>query len=164
MWLDLSCFRSDGQMCIYFQPWKQSGNRNLATECPPGPVPHSVWWSGLQLPCCTASRTSAGPSWWSSCDPAWSLPRWRADKTRRMIFSLWILCIPSYDLLHAFLPDVKRNGHHCVQNNDVGPKRKEGWEQEVVHRRVPGKEALKQEAHFFLPYCVADSQDPPHTH
>lgn len=68
------------------------------------------------------------------------------------------------DLLHVFLPDVKRNGHHCVQNNDVGPEREEGWEQEVVHRRIPGQEALKHEAHFFLPYCVTDSQDPPHAH
>lgn len=50
---------------------------------PPDPALHSEWWSWPRLPCCTASRTSAGPSWWSSCGPVGSPPRCKADDWKR---------------------------------------------------------------------------------
>lgn len=61
-------------------------------------------------------------------------------------------------------PDIQRDRHHGVENNNVGPEGEEGREEEVVHRRVPGQIALKQEAHLPLPHCVTHSQDHSHTH
>lgn len=52
---------------------------------PPDPALHSEWWSWPRLPCCTASRTSAGPSWWSSCGPVGSPPRCKADDWKRVV-------------------------------------------------------------------------------
>ncbi len=61
-------------------------------------------------------------------------------------------------------PDIQRDRHHGVENDDVGPEGEEGREQEVVYRGVPGQVALKQGAHFSLPHCVTHSQDHTHTH
>lgn len=61
-------------------------------------------------------------------------------------------------------PDVKRDGHHGVENNDVRPEGQEGGEEEAVNGRVPGQIALKQGAHLSLPNCVANGEDHAHTH
>lgn len=77
------------------------------------------------------------------------------------------LCIYFYLcplLVELSSPDIQRDRHHCVEDDDVGPEGEEGIEQKVVHRRVPGQVALKQGAHLSLPHSVTNGQDHTHTH
>lgn len=64
----------------------------------------------------------------------------------------------------CFSPDIQRDRHHGVENDDVGPEGKEGREQEVVHRWVPRQVDLKQGPHFSLPHRITHSEDHTHAH
>lgn len=75
-----------------------------------------------------------------------------------------LCCTVSLLALKFSSPDIQRDWHHCVEDDDIGPEWEEGREQEVVYRRVPGQIALKQGAHLSLPHCVTHSQDHTHTH
>lgn len=53
-------------------------------------------------------------------------------------------CLLRYQhYLDVSSPDIQRDRHHGVENDDVGPEGEEGRKEEVVYRRVPGQIALK---------------------
>lgn len=77
----------------------------------------------------------------------------------------FIVCQTPFVLAAAVSsPDIQRDRHHGVEDDDVRPEGEKGIEQKVVHRGVPGQVALKQRPHLSLPYCIAHSQDHTHTH
>ena len=49
------------------------------------------------------------------------------------------------------------------EDDDIRPEGEEGWEEEVVDRRVPWEITLKQKAHLSLPHRIPYGQDHPHT-
>lgn len=93
-----------------------------------------------------------------------SLCKQLSAKTSALLNSIHTCCTLSLLVLNFSSPDIQRDWHHGVKNDDVGPEGEEGWEQEVVYRKVPGQIALKQGAYLSLPHCVTRSQDHPHTH
>lgn len=62
-----------------------------------------------------------------------------------------------------FLPYIKGDWNHSVENDDIGPEGEEGREEEVVHRRVPWEIALKKRPYFSLPHSIPNGQNYPHT-
>lgn len=73
-------------------------------------------------------------------------------------------CIPQPSPTALPLPHIERDGHHGVEDDDVGPEGEEAGEDSAVHPLVPGQVDLEADAHLVLPDGVADGQDHPHAH
>lgn len=62
------------------------------------------------------------------------------------------------------LPHIERDGHHSVEDDDVGPEGEEAREEGTVHPLVPGQVDLEADAHLVLPDGIANGQDHSHAH
>lgn len=60
------------------------------------------------------------------------------------------------------IPDIQRNGHNGVENDDIGPEGEEAREEGTVHRLIPGQVDLEARPNFVLPDGITNGQD--HTH
>lgn len=63
--------------------------------------------------------------------------------------------------LRQSVPDVERNGHHRVEDDDVGPEGEEGRETSV-DPRFTREEGCEHRALLHLPDCIADGQSGAH--
>lgn len=62
---------------------------------------------------------------------------------------------------HALLPDIERDGHHSIEDDDVGPEREEGRERSFV-AVLPRQEDHELSAFVHLPEPVPYGQDGAH--
>ena len=59
------------------------------------------------------------------------------------------------------LPNIERDGHHSVEDDDVGPECEEGGESSIV-AILSGQEDHELRAFVQLPEAVSDRQDGAH--
>lgn len=61
------------------------------------------------------------------------------------------------------LPDIKRDGYHGVEDDDVGPEGEEAGENGVPLNGVPGQVYLEVHSNQTLPNGVSNGQNSSHT-
>lgn len=61
------------------------------------------------------------------------------------------------------LPDIQRDGHNSVEDDDVGPEGEEARENSAPLKLVPRQKYLEVSADPALPDGVSDGQNNPHT-
>lgn len=120
-----TCWRSwcSGWACPFCR-WRRTWS---------GRAPRSAWWCEPRPACCWAGSTSSCPSRCRSCSPAGWSPCCREGSFFSMrcrhTGSLVLFCnFPA----HWTLPDVERDGHQSVEDDDVGAEGEEGGEDHAV--------------------------------
>lgn len=127
-----------------------------------GRAPHSASLFEPRRACCCVRSTSSCPIQCRSCSPAgWS------PHCREIDFFIFPIN-PRFSFLLQFptplmLPDIERDGHQSVEDDDVGPEREEGGEGCVVSV-WPWQEAGELWACVDLPKVVSYCQDGAHDH
>lgn len=61
------------------------------------------------------------------------------------------------------LPNIQRDGHNSVENDDVGPEGEEARENSTTLEVIPWQECLEVFAKPALPNSVSNSQNDSHT-
>lgn len=60
------------------------------------------------------------------------------------------------------VPDIERDGHHCVEDDDVGPEGEEGRERSV-NTGFTRKKHCERRSFLPFPECIADGQNGAHS-